>query len=101
MCQCDAERTVADTTVRLFGLGNIGEQNFDVKRKQSQQFGMDSVTGICKYHFLCFVTIIQLKVFLVTSGHQDKKVKQKKSGFRTVIHVCRSDFRKERKKMNL
>ena len=28
---------------------------------------MDSVTDICKYHFLCFVTIIQVKVI---SGHQ-------------------------------
>ena len=35
---------------------------------------MDSVTDICKYHFLCFVTIIQVKVI---SGHQVKKVKQK------------------------
>ena len=36
---------------------------------------MDSVTDdICKYHFLCFVTIIQVKVI---SGHQLKKVKQK------------------------
>ena len=34
---------------------------------------MDSVTDICKYHFLCFVTIIQVKVI---SGHQVKKVKQ-------------------------
>ena len=33
---------------------------------------MDSVTDICKYHFLCFVTIIQVKVI---SGHQVKKVK--------------------------
>ena len=37
---------------------------------------MDSVTDICKYHFLCFVTIIQVKVI---SGHQVKKVKQKKN----------------------
>ena len=37
---------------------------------------MGSVTDICKYHFLCFVTIIQLKVI---SGHQVKKVKQKKN----------------------
>ena len=37
---------------------------------------MDSVTDICKYHFHCFVTIIQVKVI---SGHQMKKVKQKKS----------------------
>ena len=35
---------------------------------------MDSVTDICKYHFRCFVTIIQVKVI---SGHQVKKVKQK------------------------
>ena len=35
---------------------------------------MDSVTDICKYHFLCFVAIIQVKVM---SGHQVKKVKQK------------------------
>ena len=34
---------------------------------------MDSVTDICKYHFLCFVTIKQVKVI---SGHQVKKVKQ-------------------------
>ena len=26
---------------------------------------MDSVTDICKYYFLCFVTIIQVKVILV------------------------------------
>ena len=44
--------------IRLFGLGDIGEQNFDVKLKQSQRIGMDSVSDICKYHFLCFVTII-------------------------------------------
>ena len=36
---------------------------------------MDSVTDICKYNFLCFVTIIQVKVIL---GHQVKKVKQNK-----------------------
>ena len=36
---------------------------------------MDSVTDICKYHFLCFVTIIKVKVI---SGHQVKKVKQTK-----------------------
>ena len=34
---------------------------------------MDSVTDICKYRFLCFVTIIKVKVI---SGHQVKKVKQ-------------------------
>ena len=69
--------------------------NFDVKRKQSQWIGMDSVTDICKYHFLCFVTIIQVKVI---SGHQVKKVKQKNSWFRAAIHVFRSDFHKEREK---
>ena len=35
---------------------------------------MDGVTDISKYHFLCFVTITQVKVI---SGHQVKKVKQK------------------------
>ena len=36
---------------------------------------MDSVTDICKYHFLCFVSIIQVKVI---SGHQVKKRSNKK-----------------------
>ena len=45
-----------------------------VKHKQSQLIGMDSVSDICKYHLLCFVTIIEVKVM---SGHQVKKVKQK------------------------
>ena len=35
---------------------------------------MDSVSDICKYHLLCFATIIEVKVL---SGHQVKKVKQK------------------------
>ena len=35
---------------------------------------MDSVTDICRYHFLCFVTIMKVKII---SGHQVKKVKQK------------------------
>ena len=36
---------------------------------------MDSVSDICKYRLLCFVTIIEVKVI---SGHQvKKKVKQK------------------------
>ena len=34
---------------------------------------MDSVSDICKYHLLCFMTIIEVKVM---SGHQVKKVKQ-------------------------
>ena len=45
---------------------------------------------ICKYHFLCFVTIIQVKVI---SGHQVKKVKQKNSCFRAAMHVFRSSQR--------
>ena len=35
---------------------------------------MDSITDICKYHFLCFVTIIQVKVI---SGHQVKRSNKK------------------------
>ena len=35
---------------------------------------MDIVSDICKYHLLCFMTIIEVKVM---SGHQVKKVKQK------------------------
>ena len=31
---------------------------------------MDSVSDICKYHLLCFMTIIEVKVM---SGHQVKK----------------------------
>ena len=46
----------------------------DVKQELSQLFGMDSVSDICKYHLLCFATIIEVKVI---SGHQVKKVKQK------------------------
>ena len=57
---------------------------------------MDSVSDICKYHLLCFMTIIEVKVM---SGHQVKKVKQKK--FRNLelrYMFFRSDFRKEREK---
>ena len=36
---------------------------------------MDSVSKICRYHLLCFVTITEVKVI---SSHQVKKVKQKK-----------------------
>ena len=88
-------RSGQSQNVRHFGLGDIGEQNCDVKHKQSQLIGMDSVYDICKYHLLCFMTIIEVKVM---SGHQVKKVKQKISWFRAVIHVFRSDFRKEREK---
>ena len=68
-------RSDQSQNVRLFGLGDIGEQNCDVKLKQSQRIGMDSASDICKYHLLCFVTIIEVKVI---SGHQVKKVKQNK-----------------------
>ena len=54
---------------------------------------MDSVTDICTYHFLCFVTIIQVKVI---SGHQLKRSNRKISGFRAAIHVFRSDFRNQK-----
>ena len=53
---------------------------------------MNSVSDICKYPLLLFVTVIEVKVI---SGHQVKKVKQKISWFRGAIHVFRSDFRKE------
>ena len=43
-------------------------------RQLSQLIGMDSVSDICKYHLLCLMTIIEVKVM---SGHQVKKVKQK------------------------
>ena len=36
---------------------------------------MDSVSDICKYHLLCFRTIIEVKVI---SGHQVKKGQAKK-----------------------
>ena len=35
---------------------------------------MDSVSDICKYHLLCFVTMMEVKVI---SGRHVKKVKQK------------------------
>ena len=59
----------------ISGLVTSASQNCDVKHKQSQLIGMDSVSDICKYHLLCFVIIIEVKVM---SGHQVKKVKQKK-----------------------
>ena len=34
---------------------------------------MDSVSDICKYHLLCFATIIEV---MVMSGHQVKKASQ-------------------------
>ena len=38
---------------------------------------MGSVTDMCEYQFMCFVTIMQVKVI---SGHQVKKVKPKGFG---------------------
>ena len=71
----DVTDQVKNQNVRHFGLGDIGEQNCDVKHKQSQLIGMDSVSDICKYYLLCFATVIEVEVM---SGHQVKKVKQKK-----------------------
>ena len=64
-------RSGQSQNLRHFGLGEIGEQNCDVKHKQRQLIGMDSVYDICKYHLLCFATIIEVKVM---SGHRVKKV---------------------------
>ena len=88
-------RSGQSQNVRLFGLGDIGEQNCNVKLKQSQRIGMDSVSDIFKYHLLCFVTIIEVKVI---SGHQVKRSSKKISWFRAAIHAFRSNFRKEREK---
>ena len=53
--------------VAMFDISGLltGEQNF---------YGMDSATDICKYHFLCFVTIIQVTVI---SGHQARRSNKK------------------------
>ena len=37
---------------------------------------MDSVSDICKYHLLCFMTIIEVKLM---SGHQVKRSRKKMS----------------------
>ena len=47
-----------------------------IASKANESAWITSVTDICKYQFLCFVTIIQVKVI---SDHQVKKVKQKKN----------------------
>ena len=36
---------------------------------------MDSVTDICKYHFLCFVAIIQVKVMSRSPGEKGQTKK--------------------------
>ena len=46
---------------------------------------MDSVSDICKYHLLCFATILEVKVM---SGHQVKKVKQKKIRDLELRYMC-------------
>ena len=57
---------------------------------------MDSVSDICMYHLLWFAAIIEVKVM---SGHQVKKVKQKKIRDLELRYMFfRSDFRKEREK---
>ena len=68
-------RSGQSQNVRHFGLGDIGEHNCDVKHKQSQLIGMDSVCDIYKYQLLCFMTIVEVKVM---SGHQVKKGQAKK-----------------------
>ena len=67
-------RSGQSQNVRHFGLGDIGEQNWDVKHKQSQPIGMDSVSDICMYHLLCFAAIIEVKVM---SGHQVNRSSKK------------------------
>ena len=84
--------------VRMFNFSGLVTSASTISLLSANKANVDSVTDICKYHFLCFVTIIQVKVI---SGHQLKKVKQKKSRFRAVIHGFRSDFRKEREKITL
>ena len=59
---------------------------------------MDSVTDTCKYHFLCFVTIIQVKVI---SGHQVKKVKQKKNRDLVLRYMFLVRFSQRTPKMTL
>ena len=74
------------------GLVTLASKIWMLSAKQSQWIDMDSVSDICKYHFLCSVTIIQVKVI---SGHQVKMFNQKASGYRLAIHRFRSDFRKD------
>ena len=60
---------------------------------------MDGVTDICEYHFLCFVTITQVKV---VSGHQVKKVKQFFSRDLELRYMFLGQiFRKRTRKMTL
>ena len=54
-------------------MDELGEQNIDVKRKQSQLIGKDSVTDICKYHFLCFCDHNTGQGHLRSPGKRGKK----------------------------
>ena len=45
---------------------------------------MDSVSDICKYHLLCFVTIIEVQAIL---GHQVKKNTQNDVKSACFLHV--------------
>ena len=56
----------------------------DIHRRntQSQLIGMDIVSDICKYHLLCFVIIIVVKVI---SGQHVKKGQTKNMWFRAAI----------------
>ena len=45
---------------------------------------MDSVNDICEHHFLCFATIIQVKII---PDHQVKRSNKQKSEFRAVIQL--------------
>ena len=56
-------------------MDELGEQNIDVKRKQSQLIDMDRATDTCKYEYQCIVTIIRVKVI---SGHLVKRLKSPK-----------------------
>ena len=56
---------------------------------------MDSVSDICKYHLLCFATIIEVKVI---SGPQVKKVKQFFRDFELRYMFLGQIFAKKREK---
>ena len=60
---------------------------------------MDSVSNICKYHLLRFVTIIEVKVI---SGHQVKKGQAKQNSDLKVRYMFLGQiFAKNAKKMTL
>ena len=67
--------------VRMFQFSGLvtSASTISMLSANSQWIGKDSVTDICKYQFLCFVTIIQVKLN-VFSGHQVPKKGQAKKG---------------------